>query len=382
MAGLSDSDRQLEIFETPDPPSIQQSAGDDANSHSVEEIRLGVKDGFEEFKNANIDSSKTDFSRIYPKGYGLDPWEYELSSNGDKSEGIAERYTRLQREISQLKTDLKTNSHETDTTDLLQQIDGLDEQLSSVKLDKIYSDHISGTRGVHGLDRTLASDLIETVHCSAGNKREGEKGTITYDIVLKPDDAKYLQASALRGLEERLSLLERIVGGRNDRIRTDLLSTAGDSQSHSLMSSLSLLQRKCLALDQGVVGNLNQKAGELVQKIDRLKQEGSKERLKESVTDTKIAELYELSKQWESSASLLPDVIERLHTLKSLHETASGFSLTLNQLEQTQREVSESLLTNRDVLTQVSRTLEANMERIQQNFETVNKRIEALSSKS
>ena len=383
MSVLAESDRQLEIFETPDPPAIQQTAGNDTSSHSVEEIRLGVKEGFKEFKNANIDTSKTDFSRIHPKGYALDPWEYELTSDGEKSEGIVEKYTRLEREISQLKSDLKTSNEETERTDLLQQIDGLDQQLSSVKLDKIYSEHISAVRGVKGIDRTLASNLLGTVQCFGGKKGDSgqEGGTITYDITLKPDDAKYLQASALRNLDERLSLLERIVGGRDDKIRTDLLSTVGESQSHSLMSSLSVLQRKCLALDQGVVGNLNQKAGELLQKMDRLRQESPKEKLKENGTDTKITELHELSKQWETTASLLPDVIERLHTLKYLHESAGGFNLTLNQLEQKQTEVSEILQTNRDVLDQVSQTLEANMERIQQNFASVNKRIEALTSK-
>ena len=379
MAGLFDSDRQLEIFETPDPPVAQQSAENDSNSLSVEEIRLGVKEGFEEFKNSNLDTSKTDFSRIHPKGYGLDPWEYELSSNGEHSEGLAERYTRLEREISQLQSDLKTSSNETERTELLQQVDGLDQQLSSVKLDKIYSEHISAARGVHSLDRSLANSLLDTIH-SQGDKR-GERGTITYDLVLKPDDSKYLHASALRSLEERLSLLERIVGGRDDKIRTNLLSTAGDSQSHSLMSSLSVLQRKCLALDQVVVGNLNQKAGDLLQKMERLKQESTREKQKEPGSDTKITELYELTKQWDSSASALPEVIERLHTLKYLHESASGFNLTLSQLEQRQTEVSENLETNREVLDKVSRTLEANVERIQQNFETINKRIEALSSK-
>ena len=380
MAGLFDSDRQLEIFETPDPPVAQQSAENDSNSLSVEEIRLGVKEGFEEFKNSNLDTSKTDFSRIHPMGYGLDPWEYELSSNGEHSEGLAERYTRLEREISQLQSDLKTSSNETGRTELLQQVDGLDQQLSSVKLDKIYSEHISAARGVHGLDRSLANSLLDTIH-SQGDKK-GEKGTITYDLVLKPDDSKYLHASALRSLEERLSLLERIVGGRDDKIRTNLLSTAGDSQSHSLMSSLSVLQRKCLALDQVVVGNLNQKAGDLLQKMERLKQESTREKQKESGSDTKITELYELTKQWDSSASALPEVIERLHTLKYLHESASGFNLTLSQLEQRQTEVNENLETNREVLDKVSRTLEANVERIQQNFETINKRIEALISKS
>ncbi|KAI6656873.1 Dynactin subunit 2-like isoform X1 [Oopsacas minuta] len=381
MAHIGDLDKQLEIFETPDPPVLQQCIKDDTNSESVEEIRVGVKDGFEEFKNANIDTSKTDFSQIRPTGFSLDPWEYELNAGGDRAEGLSERYTRLEREISHLKSDLNSTDHASERLNLLQRVDGLEQQLSDVKLDKIYSEHISVARGVQGLDRTLTKNLLDTLHGSKKEGKEEDKGTITYELVLKPDDAKYIQAASLRRLEERLGVLEKIVGGKDDKIRSDLLSSAGESQAHSLMSNLTVLQRKCLALDQGVVGNLNQKAGELLQKIEKLKHD--KEKQKDTpVENNKIIELFELTKRWDGTASALPDVLERLQTLKSLHESAAGFNLTLNHLEQRQRDVSESLVTNQEVLRQVSGTLEANMERIQHNFDNINKRIDALTSNS
>eukprot|EP00800_Vazella_pourtalesii_P017523 TRINITY_DN5367_c2_g1_i1.p1 TRINITY_DN5367_c2_g1~~TRINITY_DN5367_c2_g1_i1.p1 ORF type:complete len:382 (+),score=108.95 TRINITY_DN5367_c2_g1_i1:46-1191(+) len=380
MASLVEPDKQLEIFETPDPPALQRSTEDDTKSESVEEIRLKVRDGFEEFKNANIDTSKTDFSQIHPKGFALDPWEYELNSNGDRAEGLNEKYTRLEREISQLKADLTPSDPASNRTDLLKQVDGLEQQLSAVRLDKIYSEHLSVARGVHGLDKTLAHNLIDTLPGAKKEGKEEERGTVTYELVLKPDDAKYVQAASLRRLEERLGVLEKIVGGRDDKIRTDLLTSVGESQTHSLMSSLTVLQRKCLALDQGVVGNLNQKATELIGKMDKLKQD--KEKQKDTTVDNRVMELYEVTKRWGNTASALPEVLERLHTLKSLHESAAGFSLTLNHLEQRQREVSESLQSNKDVLTQVTSTLEANMERIKLNFDSISKRIDTLTNQA
>ena len=379
MASLLEPDKQLEIFETPDPPALERSTEDDNQSESVEKIELKVRDGFEEFKNANIDTSKTDFSQIHPKGFALDPWEYELNSNGDRAEGLNEKYTRLEREISQLKTDLTIDDPASKRTDLLRQVDGLEQQLSAVRLDKIYSEHLSIARGVQGLDKTLAHNLIDTLHGPVKEGKEEERGTVTYELVLKPDDAKYVQAASLRRLEERLGVMEKIVGGRDDKIRTDLLTSVGESHTLSLMSNLTVLQRKCLALDQGLIGNLIQKASDLLGKMDKLK---DKEKQKDVTVDNKVMELYEMTKRWDSTASVLPEVLERLHTLKSLHESAAGFSLTLNHLEQRQREVSESLQSNRDVLTQVTGTLEANMERIKVNFDSITKRIDILTNQA
>ena len=47
----------------------------------------------------------------------------------------------------------------------------------------------------------------------------------------------------------------------------------------------------------------------------------------------KVKELYEITKKWDAVATVIPDLMSRLTTLKALHEQGSDFGRTLTQLE-------------------------------------------------
>ncbi|VDQ02321.1 unnamed protein product [Trichobilharzia regenti] len=68
----------------------------------------------------------------------------------------------------------------------------------------------------------------------------------------------------------------------------------------------------------------------------------------------KIAELYELVKKWNDVADSLPMIVERLSTLKSLHEEASHFSQSLGNIESSQKNVEGNLASYTKLLEEVS----------------------------
>ncbi|XP_027489465.1 dynactin subunit 2-like, partial [Corapipo altera] len=91
-----------------------------------------------------------------------------------------------------------------------------------------------------------------------------------------------------------------------------------------------------------------------------------------------IQQLYETLQRWDSVASALPDVVQRLVTLRDLHEQAAQFGQVLVQLDTTQQDVAGALKDNAALLAEVQKTMKDNLAIVEDNFADIDARIKRL----
>ena len=56
-------------------------------------------------------------------------------------------------------------------------------------------------------------------------------------------------------------------------------------------------------------------------------------------------ELYDTCKRWDEVAASVPEVVERLHTLRSLHEQGAQFGKSMTHIDTVQQQLRDQLAT-------------------------------------
>jgi len=77
----------------------------------------------------------------------------------------------------------------------------------------------------------------------------------------------------------------------------------------------------------------------------------------------------------------LPIIINRLQSLKVLHEESVIFNETLNQITTEQTQVSELLKSNENTFKELDKNFKANTQAILSNIEALDKRFVALAAR-
>ncbi|KAM6038906.1 dynactin subunit 2-like [Theristicus caerulescens] len=85
-----------------------------------------------------------------------------------------------------------------------------------------------------------------------------------------------------------------------------------------------------------------------------------------------------MMQRWDPVASTLPDVVQRLVTLRDLHEQATRFGQVLVRLDTTQQEMAGALKDNAVLLAEVQKTMKENLAIVEDNFADIDARIKRL----
>eukprot|EP00075_Anas_platyrhynchos_P011415 XP_027300668.1 dynactin subunit 2-like [Anas platyrhynchos] len=91
-----------------------------------------------------------------------------------------------------------------------------------------------------------------------------------------------------------------------------------------------------------------------------------------------IHQVYEMMQRWDPVASSLPDVVQRLLTLRELHEQATQFGQVVVHLDTTQQEIAGALKDNTVLLAEVQKTMKENLAIVEDNFADIEARIKRL----
>ncbi|XP_066841499.1 dynactin subunit 2-like [Anser cygnoides] len=91
-----------------------------------------------------------------------------------------------------------------------------------------------------------------------------------------------------------------------------------------------------------------------------------------------IHQVYEMMQRWDPVASSLPDVVQRLLTLRDPHEQATQFGQVLVHLDTTQQEIAGALKDNTVLLAEVQKTMKENLAIVEDNFADIEARIKRL----
>lgn len=97
--------------------------------------------------------------------------------------------------------------------------------------------------------------------------------------------------------------------------------------------------------------------------------------------EKKVTELLEKTDRWDHVVHTIPTLVERLRTLKQLHQEAASFADTVTQISSEQGVITDSLASQDKLLKTVEANFAKNTAAIQANVESLDRRIAALTEK-
>ncbi|CAO2582081.1 Dynactin subunit 2, partial [Lemmus lemmus] len=364
-----------DVYETSDLPEDDQAEFDavreELTSTSVEHIIVNPNAAYDKFKDKRVGTKGLDFSdRIgKTKRTGYESGDYEMLGEGlGVKETPQQKYQRLLHEVQELTTEvekIKTTVKESATEEkltpvvLAKQLAALKQQLVASHLEKLLGPDaaINLTDPDGALAKRLLLQLEATKNSkgTSGGRTTGgtppESGLVTYELHSRPEQDKFSQAAKVAELEKRLTELEATV--RCDQDAQNPLSAG--LQGACLMETVELLQAKVSALDLAVLDQVEARLQSVLGKVNEIAKH--KASVEDADTQSKVHQLYETIQRWSPTASTLPELVQRLVTIKQLHEQAMQFGQLLTHLDTTQQMIAASLKDNATLLTQVCQSL-------------------------
>ncbi|CAD7677296.1 unnamed protein product [Nyctereutes procyonoides] len=366
-----------DVYGTSDLPEDDQAEFDaeELTSTSVEHIIVNSNAAYDKFKDKRVGTKGLDFSDRIGKNKrtGYESGEYEMLGEGlGVKETPQQKYQRLLHEVQELTTEvekIKTMVKESATEEkltpvvLAKQLAALKQQLVASHLEKLLGP--DAAIDLTDPDGALAKCLLLQLEATKNSKGTGSGGKttsgtpvdsnlVTYELHSRLEQDKFSQAAKVAELEKLLIELEATV--RCDQDAQNPLSAG--LQGACLMETIELLQAKVNALTLHVLGKVNEIAKH-------------KASVEDADTQSKVHQLYETIQRWSPIAFTLPELVQRLVTIKQLHEQALQFSQLLTHFDTTQQMIPSSLKDNTALLTQVQTTMHENLSTTEGNFANI-----------
>nr|XP_048274832.1 dynactin subunit 2 isoform X1 [Myodes glareolus] len=388
-----------DVYETSDLPEDDQAEFDafaqeleELTSTSVEHIIVNPNAAYDKFKDKRVGTKGLDFSdRIgKTKRTGYESGDYEMLGEGlGVKETPQQKYQRLLHEVQELTTEvekIKTTVKESATEEkltpvvLAKQLAALKQQLVASHLEKLLGPDaaINLTDPDGALAKRLLLQLEATKNSkgTSGGRTTGgtppESGLVTYELHSRPEQDKFSQAAKVAELEKRLTELEATV--HCDQDAQNPLSAG--LQGACLMETVELLQAKVNALDLAVLDQVEARLQSVLGKVNEIAKH--KASVEDADTQSKVHQLYETIQRWSPTASALPELVQRLVTIKQLHEQAMQYGQLLTHLDTTQQMIAASLKDNATLLAQVQTTMCENLATVEGNFASIDERMKKL----
>ncbi|XP_025001044.1 dynactin subunit 2 isoform X1 [Gallus gallus] len=388
-----------DVYETSDLPEDDQAEFEafaqeleELTSTSVEHLIINPNAAFEKFKDKRLGTDGVDFSDRISKSRttGYESGEYEILGEGlGAKETPQQRYQRLQhevqeliRDVEQIQSAVKESAAEEELTPmaLARQLEGLKQQLVSCHLQKL----LGPTAAIDFADPegALAKRLQQQLEVAKCKKAAPAKSppkapapttdALTFELFWRPEQDQFSQTAKIAELEKRLAQLEAMVRCEPDSQNPLLVGLKGTS----LVETVQILQAKVNILDAAVLDQVEARLQSVLGKVNEIAKH--KAIVQDADTQSKIHQVYEMMQRWDHMASSLPDVVQRLLTLRDLHEQASRFVQVLVHLDTTQQEVAAALKDNTVLLAEVQKTMKENLAVVEDNFAEVEARIKRL----
>ncbi|XP_030052473.1 dynactin subunit 2 isoform X2 [Microcaecilia unicolor] len=387
-----------DVYETSDLPEDDQAEFDafaqeleELTSTSVEHIIVNPNAAYDKFKDKRVGTKGLDFSDRISKTRrtGYESGEFEILGEGlGMKETPQQKYQRLLHEVQELSEEVekiqstvKESVAEEKLTpvDLARQVAGLKQQLVSSHLEKLLGP--DATINLTDPDGALAKRLLTQLDAAKATKVRDEKSPakgstvgnlVTYELHCRPEQNKFSQAAKVMELEKRVNELETALCYDQDSQNPLIAGLQGSS----LMETVEILQAKVNALDMASLDLVEARLQSVLGKVNEIAKH--KAAIEDAETQSKVHQLYDLVQKWDSMASTLPQIVQRLVSVKQLHEQAMQFGQLLTHLDTTQQTIANSLKDNAAALTQVQATMKENLAAVEDNFISIDSRIKKL----
>ncbi|KAG8585597.1 hypothetical protein GDO81_005085 [Engystomops pustulosus] len=389
-----------DLYETSDLPEDDQAEFDafaqeleELTSTSVEHIIVNPNAAYDKFKDKKVGTKGLDFSdRISKtKRTGYESGEYEILGEGigvketpqQKYQRLLHEVQELSQEVEKIQSTVKESAAEEKLTPvaLAKQVAVLKQQLVSNHLEKLLGP--DAAINLTDPDGALAKRLLTQLDAAKTRKApEGKSpakpsaqdagGLVTYELHCRPEQNKFSQSAKIAELEKRLGELEAAVRFDQD---TQNPLTVG-LQGSNLMDTVEILQAKVNMLDVASLDQVEARLQSVLGKMNEIAKQ--KAAVEDADTESKVHQLYDIVQKWDSMSGTLPQVVQRLVTLKQLHEQAMQFGQLLTHLDTTQQMISNSLKDNTTALAMVQKAMKENLATVEDNFASIDSRIKKL----
>jgi len=198
------------------------------------------------------------------------------------------------------------------------------------------------------------------------SKGRGDKGKAVF--TLYHDGSVNNQSYRVSDINSRLSNMEAIIGRKPDN------AAVGDmTRSIEYLSSVLALLSDDLKLDA-----LVRRAQVLRKKLQEIQSRGH-DAIELQITKTKeekINKLFDMMTRWDAAALQLPTVVDRLRSVKNVHEESANIVQKVNNLETQNKLIADQLSANRDLLGNVQASLAQNANLMAKNMKTIQDRMD------
>mmetsp|Transcript_13928 Transcript_13928/g.31207 ORF Transcript_13928/g.31207 Transcript_13928/m.31207 type:complete len:394 (+) Transcript_13928:154-1335(+) len=357
---------------TKPPVVVQQQAPGDSSSEAVlSSEQMSPQAAFEIFQGKVYKASVPAVSAPVFVSSGDAP----AAAAGDRSSlPPLEKLARLQREVEELETELRTTAADSGRA--------FDEQVVQLATDlkqRLVTASSAHVTEQDDLTRMIRQQLQQVEKSSSeASPAPAETTGLVYEL--------YGNATnPTTTLEERLLNLERLLGNPQQQQHAAASSSSQASSSLSAANYKSLLHRLedmealVATVDSATLEKTSTKA-----KVIRADLEAaSKARNKLTATykkeDSKmIQELYQQMIDLEGLGSYLPSLVERLQQLSNLHQQASTFGTRLQELERGATQVDVSVGQLEDGIATLQTTIAQNILAMESNMQKLDEKLAAL----
>lgn len=193
------------------------------------------------------------------------------------------------------------------------------------------------------------------------------------------------QSSRVAELDQRLHLLEKAIGAKPEKLNR----LAGVLNVTNLIEAVQQLATRAALLQPSQLDLVETRLLNLASKMDAIGSKGAANPSQDETSDSaelqgreqKMKELYEIAKRTEPIAQTLPEVLNRMQALESLHKYANNFSKLIGELEGTQNLITTGIGNNKVLLQKVQEAFAENLENVNKEVAKLDGRLKALETK-
>ncbi|XP_037032946.1 dynactin subunit 2 [Bradysia coprophila] len=367
---------QPDIYETADV--VDQETSDyydeEPENESIERLHISTKDSFNKFKGKYL-TGHVDFSDSLSKrlrtGYDARSGEWELAGEGEKESPI-QKCRRLQCEMDELMQEIVAlQTDQTISKEEKESYEAVGTVVTSAKkvLDSLRLEQVLGKEAVASAADSEIKKLVSQVE-------EYKKSGGMAAIQLPAQGNELAQSTRIAQLEHSLHQLESAVGARPEKL-SRLASSLG---TNTLLDAVQQLATKAALLQPTQLDLIEARLNNLATKMDAIAEKSTATN-QDSTRDQKTMELYEIAKRTEPITQILPDMLNRMKALESLHNYATNFSKIIAELEATQQTLTLSIGNNKALLQGVQEAFAVNLENVNKEVTKLEERMKKVVDK-
>ncbi|KAG7399961.1 hypothetical protein PHYBOEH_007481 [Phytophthora boehmeriae] len=425
-----------EVFETPEPEATFQAYAP-ANA-SARQARAGVGAGpeaeshFHDKSSMELDEHELPATKAFEVFMGKvykptlpKQTEYEASAGTSNSsskptlESPLARFTRLSLELKELEADLTLLAADADRkkhkvmidagqeaefNEVMQGLNTLQLNLSALEKNAAFQPFLragssagmatSSADAAVTLQKDLTAKFFQQID-ALKRQQQGQtaasssEAPIVYEIYSNGElnavdrDAK----TRVAALEARISTLERSIGSfQGQELRLDGLGSLTGTGSADLTSAVAQIEQRVALMSEKNLDAVKTRTTALVHEftlLSKLKQSPSVQGALNSQADREqIQKIYDQLSTLDTVAASVPAVVDRLVTLRSVHDDALNVTSRLSKMEQTQTSLGELLDSDAALLANMEASLAENVKVFQSNIQQLDERMSKLLASS